>query len=92
VTTAVRIEVFGRVQGVGFRAFTHRTARRQGVRGWVRNRLDGSVEALLIGADDAVAMVIEHCRRGPPKSRVDRLDRFAAADDGATDFVERPTA
>jgi acylphosphatase len=88
---AVRIEVFGRVQGVGFRAFTRHVARRQGVRGWVRNRQDGSVEALLIGEDDVVAAVIKHCQRGPSSAHVDRLIQAPAQDDGTADFVERPT-
>jgi acylphosphatase len=88
---AVHIEVFGRVQGVGFRAYTRHTARRNGLRGWVRNRQDGSVEALLVGDDDAVARVIEQCRRGPPSGHVDRLIQTPAQDDGTTDFIERAT-
>lgn len=88
---AVHLEVFGHVQGVGFRAFTRRAALRQGLRGWVRNRHDGSVEALLIGDNDNIATVIEQCRRGPSSARVDRLVQASAPDDGSTDFVERAT-
>ena len=88
---AVRIEVFGRVQGVGFRAFTRHAARRNGLRGWVRNRQDGSVEALLVGNDDAIARVVEQCRRGPTSGQVDRLIQMPAQDDGTTDFIERAT-
>ncbi len=64
----------GRVQGVGFRAWTEVTALECGLQGWVRNRRDGSVEALFAGAPEAVAAMIEHCRRGPPGARVDAID------------------
>ena len=64
----------GRVQGVGYRAFVEREALQRGLQGFVRNRADGSVEALLVGPaaeiDDAVATL----RRGPPGSRVDAID------------------
>ena len=88
---ARRLEISGRVQGVGFRYFVTDCARRQGLRGWVRNRRDGSVEALLIGEEEAVAAVTEQCRRGPPQARVDRLDAARAQDDGSTGFTERAT-
>jgi acylphosphatase len=91
---ATRIEVFGQVQGVGFRAFVTRYARARGLRGWVRNRRDGSVEALLIGEPASVEAMIEQCRRGPPLARVDRVDRVEntpAQDDGTPDFDERAT-
>ena len=55
---AVRLVITGRVQGVGFRAWTCGEARRRGLRGWVRNRHDGSVEALLIGAPEAVEAML----------------------------------
>ncbi|MGO8916934.1 MAG: acylphosphatase [Stellaceae bacterium] len=89
---ALRLVITGRVQGVGFRAWTRREARRRAVRGWVRNRLDGSVEALLIGPADAVEALAEACRRGPGTARVDVVSRFPDEDDGAADFSERPTA
>jgi acylphosphatase len=89
---ARRLQITGRVQGVGFRYFVTDCARRQGLRGWVRNRRDGSVEALLIGDEAAVAAVTEQCRRGPPEARVDRLDAASAQDDGSTGFTERTTA
>ena len=89
---AQRLEIFGRVQGVGFRAFVARAALRHGVRGWVRNRRDGSVEALLIGEESEIAATAAQCRRGPPLARVDRLEVLPAQDDGSADFVERATA
>jgi acylphosphatase len=76
--------VRGRVQGVGYRAWTEITALERGLEGWVRNRRDGSVEALFIGPTDDVAAMIEACRNGPPGARVDALDhREATPDDVA---------
>lgn len=63
--------VHGRVQGVGFRAFVEREALTRGIEGWVRNRRDGSVEALFAGDADVVADMIEACRQGPLGARVD---------------------
>ncbi|HEX4191570.1 MAG TPA: acylphosphatase [Stellaceae bacterium] len=91
MTVAMHLDIAGKVQGVGFRFFVTRSAQHQGLRGWVRNRLDGNVEALLIGEEAAVAAVTEQCRRGPPMGRVDHLDAVPAQDDGSTDFIERAT-
>jgi acylphosphatase len=66
----VRLVIRGRVQGVGFRAFVAESAWRCGARGWVRNRREGVVEALISGPASAVDGVIEACRRGPLGSRV----------------------
>jgi acylphosphatase len=88
---AIRLSIAGRVQGVGFRMFVTHQAQRQRLRGWVRNRRDGSVEALLIGDADAVAAVTDACRSGPPSARVDRVEQLSAQDDGTPDFTERPT-
>ncbi len=66
---AVHLRVTGRVQGVGYRAWALETASRLGLRGWVRNRSDGTVEALVIGAEDEVAAMIEACREGPFAAR-----------------------
>ncbi len=68
-----RYRVRGRVQGVGFRAFVWRTAAELGVSGWVRNRLDGSVEVLASGSDSVLAELEEHLRTGPRWARVDHL-------------------
>jgi acylphosphatase len=79
-----RVVIRGRVQGVGFRAWIEVTALECGLQGWVRNRRDGSVEALFSGSSDAVAAMIEHCRRGPPGARVDAVDhREAGSEDAA---------
>ncbi|MBF0518635.1 MAG: acylphosphatase [Nitrospirae bacterium] len=64
------LTIEGRVQGVCFRAFTAETARREGVRGWVKNLHDGDVEALFEGAESAVAKVVAACYKGPPGALV----------------------
>ncbi len=69
----VRLAVYGRVQGVAFRAATQRTAIRLGVAGWTRNRPDGSVEILAQGPALAIEQLIDWCRQGPPAARVDRV-------------------
>jgi len=69
-----RLTITGRVQGVGYRDWALTTGRRLGLSGWVRNRSDGSVEALFVGEETAVGTMIEACRRGPPMARVDAVD------------------
>jgi acylphosphatase len=88
---AARVEIYGRVQGVWYRGWTLDQATARGLRGWVRNRRDGSVEALFIGAKDKVDAMVEACREGPPAARVDSVERFPARDDGAAGFTQRPT-
>jgi acylphosphatase len=70
----VRVVVTGLVQGVWFRDSCREQARAAGVRGFVRNRADGSVEAELEGSEAAVQRVIAWCRVGPPRARVDAID------------------
>ena len=73
--TIVRHAVLrGRVQGVGFRMFVEDTAERLGLEGWVRNRRDGSVEAVFAGPEQAVTAAIAACRKGPRGGRVDAID------------------
>ena len=72
--TARRIVVRGRVHGVGFRFFVNEAARREGVRGWVRNLPDGRVEILAEGDEESVDRLERHVRRGPPAARVDAVD------------------
>lgn len=67
---ARRVVVSGRVQGVGFRAFAQRSAREEGVRGWVRNLPDGSVETAVEGEPAAVRAYLEKIRRGPLMGKV----------------------
>ena len=87
----VHLRIRGRVQGVGYRAWTVQTARRLAVRGWVRNRADGDVETLVIGDEQAVAAMIEACWRGPRAATVGDVAVTEAEDDGSTDFAARPT-
>jgi len=90
---ALRLVVRGRVQGVGFRYAMVEAAARHGVAGWVRNRRDGTVEALVQGEPAAVEAVVAWCRRGPPAARVEAVDSCAAAPDpGRTGFSDAPTA
>lgn len=80
----VRLLIHGRVHGVGFRAFVEREARERGVEGWVRNRRDGSVEAVMASDELTLDEMIEVCGRGPAVARVDWLDiEEAVADDVA---------
>ena len=72
------VVVRGRVQGVGYRAWTEYTALDQGLEGWVRNRRDGAVEAVFAGPAAAVAEMIDACRQGPPGARVDAVDEHDA--------------
>jgi acylphosphatase len=76
------VVIRGWVQGVGYRAWTEVTALDRGLQGWVRNRRDGSVEALFAGLEEAVLAMIEACRCGPPGARVEFVDhREAGADE-----------
>ena len=68
------VAIRGRVQGVGYRAWVDHTARQRGLEGWVRNRRDGSVEAVFAGPADDVTQMIADCRRGPRLARVDSIE------------------
>lgn len=68
-----RVTIRGRVQGVGYRAWVEHRARNQDLEGWVRNRSDGSVEALFAGPAEVVSDMVERCRRGPSSARVDAV-------------------
>ncbi len=72
--TRAHVFIEGRVQGVGFRHFTKKTAVRHGINGWVRNLSDGRVEAVFEGAEEKVEKVIDACRQGPPISKVENLN------------------
>jgi acylphosphatase len=91
ITRGLRIR--GRVQGVGYRDALCDEARASGVSGWVRNRLDGSVEALVQGPPERVAQLIAWARQGPPAARVDRVDIEAREDEpSCAGFQRRPSA
>jgi len=86
VATAVRVRIRGLVHGVSFRASMATLASEVGVRGWVRNLPDGSVEAFLEGDEKKVKKVLDWARLGPPRARVDRVDVDVAAPRNHRDF------
>jgi acylphosphatase len=88
---SVHVTIEGRVQGVGFRAWTEYEALARGIRGWVRNRRDGSVEAVFAGDAAAVDAMVAACRQGPRASRVTSLSAEPVADDGKPGFRALPT-
>ncbi|MBT3548395.1 MAG: acylphosphatase [Gammaproteobacteria bacterium] len=67
------IKIFGKVQGVGYRFWLQAFATRYGVFGWVRNNINGEVEALLIGDEEIIINLIEQCYMGPPSSAVEKI-------------------
>jgi acylphosphatase len=80
------VVIRGRVQGVGYRAWTEYTALERGLEGWVRNRRDGVVEAVFAGRQEAVDAMIAACSEGPPGSRVDHIDQRTGS---AADLLPR---
>jgi acylphosphatase len=88
-----RLRAYGRVQGVGYREALRREAQARGIAGWVRNRLDGSVEALMRGEAAALEALAAWARRGPPAARVDRVELQEAEGEAIPAGFERlPTA
>ncbi len=90
--TAVRVRIEGRVQGIGFRFWTVDQATALGLRGWVRNRIDGGVEAVFAGPPEAVAEMVRHCHRGPAYARVERVAEDPEANPVGPGFRIAPTA
>ncbi|MEX6725718.1 acylphosphatase [Parapedomonas caeni] len=88
---AVRARIHGRVQGVWYRAWTVETASRLGLDGWVRNRLDNTVEALFVGPADVVDVMVGQCWSGPERAEVTVIQLEPAIGITATGFVQKPT-
>jgi acylphosphatase len=86
---ARRVVIRGRVQGVGYRDWMLSEATRLGVQGWVRNRPDGTVEALVDGEEAAVRALLSACRRGPMLARVDEITEDFADPPEGPGFVRR---
>ena len=93
---ALHFKIDGQVQGVGFRYAMCSEARRLGLAGWVRNRSDGSVEAVAVGDDFALQRLVQWARRGPAGAQVDSASVDAATDAQASDvdapFSQRSSA
>ena len=89
--TAVHLRIVGEVQNVWYRGWLVQLAGRAGLRGWVRNRSDGTVEALLIGPARRVDAAVGACRTGPPAADVGVVEASPGWDDGSTGFSQRPT-
>ncbi|KAL6503097.1 hypothetical protein OROHE_023726 [Orobanche hederae] len=88
----VRVVIKGRVQGVFYRNWTVNNAKELGLKGWVRNRRDGSVEALFSGSPEKVQEMEGRCRRAPPNAKVTGLQVFfPCTDDPGTTFERKPT-
>ncbi len=88
------LRITGRVQGVGYRRALCAEAERRGLAGWVRNRHDGSVEALVCGNAENVEALTVWAHSGPPAARVDNVaseDLADAAGDALHGFIQRPT-
>ncbi len=87
----LHLSIQGRVQGVWYRGWTVDQARARGLAGWVRNRADGSVEAVVSGPAEAVDALVDACRKGPPLARVDRVIAEPAPVPEQTGFEKLPT-
>ena len=70
----VNTRIYGIVQNVGFRNFVRRNAEQLGITGWVKNNLDGTVEALFEGDDTSVVELIEKCKKGPMLAMVEKVE------------------
>ena len=90
--TARLVRIRGRVQGVWYRSWTVEQAVQRGLRGWVRNRQDGSVEALFAGEPAAIEAMIALCRTGPHLARVDSIASEATVEEPPAGFEQRATA
>ena len=89
--TARRVRFEGTVQAVGFRAYAIQHARQLRLDGWVRNRADGTLEALVSGRTKAIEDFVQACIKGPPGARVTAFEIFDAEVPAETGFAGRPT-
>ena len=91
MSRSLRIHIAGRVQGVGFRYWMRDEARSLKIAGWVRNRRDGSVEAVISGEPEAVEAMLRRCRRGPSAARVGDVTVLDTNEAVPSPFEIRPT-
>jgi acylphosphatase len=89
--TSLRVHVHGFVQGIGFRDFLIMSAQRQNLDGWVRNRADGSVEALVSGPTKAVEIFVSHATKGPEGAKVSAVDLHNSEPPAEKGFIRRPS-
>jgi acylphosphatase len=95
VTVTLHLRIAGRVQGVGYRYALHAEARTGGISGWVRNRRDGTVEAVVQGSPQAVEKILSWAKLGPPAARVTEVSAQPAQgeiDRSYAGFEQLPTA
>lgn len=92
MSTAIQCTIHGRVQGVGYRSWTVKNARKLGLTGWVRNTTEGTVEALFCGDNHAVEAMIEGCADGPLAAKVNRVERKLCDIPPPATFLQLPTA
>jgi acylphosphatase len=90
--TAKHLLIHGRVQGVGYRAWMVSRAKQLGLNGWVRNRTDGTVEAVIAAEQPLLEAMITACHEGPLAARVTKVEVADGADEIAHGFASRPTA
>jgi len=88
--TSLRVQVHGIVQGVGFRDFLLTSAQQQKLDGWVRNRSDGTVEALVSGPTKAVELFVSHATKGPHGAKVTAVDLHNTEPPKENGFTVRP--
>ena len=93
---AVHVRIQGKVQNVWFRKWTVQEATKRSLRGWVRNRSDGSVEAVFVGPQSMLREMVMACRKGPPKAQVERLveipgEYAPGEDETGMEFRQLPT-
>lgn len=89
--TSLRVHVHGFVQGIGFRDFLMTAAQQQKLDGWVRNRSDGSVEALVSGRTKAVETFVSFATKGPAGAKVSAVDLHNSEPPAEKGFVRRPS-
>ena len=89
--TSLRVHVHGIVQGIGFRDFLMTSAQQNKLDGWVRNRADGSVEALVSGPTIAVELFVSHATQGPQGAKVSAVDLHDSKPPADKGFIRRPS-
>jgi len=89
MVNGVILNVYGRVQGVGFRFYTHKTAKELGIKGFVQNRSDGSVYIEAEAESDILETFVHWCEKGPEWARVDKINKQFCSKFGYTSFEIR---